>query len=218
MIWTDVKIPPAAFLVLPPGVACGQVPDESWIVNPKNRGLKDAFVWLEDPVRGVPLPIHPKHVKPNRKTSTLDQIACRFEPHVLALRQGDVLLAKNSSLALADVQFTGNPQINPQRRVNLPPLGQVAINGLNADRFPIRAESSNRPWMSAWIRVFDHPYYAITDAEGKFTLSDAPAGGYRIKIWHPTGGWLGGAAGRNGIPIVIAAGKNTPEPFEYPAP
>ncbi len=40
--------------------------------------------------------------------------------------------------------------------------------------------------MSAWIVVIDHPYHAVTDARGAFTLSDVPPGTYEMEIWHET--------------------------------
>ena len=39
-------------------------------------------------------------------------------------------------------------------------------------------------WMKAWIIVTEHPYYALTDADGQFRLENVPEGSYRIKAWH----------------------------------
>ena len=39
-------------------------------------------------------------------------------------------------------------------------------------------------WMNAWIYVFDHPYYAVTDAGGKFVIADVPAGEHVVELWH----------------------------------
>ena len=43
-------------------------------------------------------------------------------------------------------------------------------------------------WMLGWIHVFDHPYYAITDERGQFSLPNVPAGTYTLKAWHEDGG------------------------------
>jgi hypothetical protein len=40
---------------------------------------------------------------------------------------------------------------------------------------------------SHWL-ILDHPYAAITDAQGKFTIADLPAGDYEFRIWHETAG------------------------------
>jgi hypothetical protein len=41
-------------------------------------------------------------------------------------------------------------------------------------------------WMSGWIVVEDHPYYAVTDQTGSFNLSNVPPGDYEVKVWHET--------------------------------
>jgi hypothetical protein len=40
------------------------------------------------------------------------------------------------------------------------------------------------PWMKAQVKVFDHPWFAISDARGNFTL-ELPAGEHRLAFWHP---------------------------------
>ncbi len=39
-------------------------------------------------------------------------------------------------------------------------------------------------WMSAYIWVSKHPYYAVTDKSGKFEIADVPPGTYKLKAWH----------------------------------
>jgi hypothetical protein len=57
--------------------------------------------------------------------------------------------------------------------------------------------------MKAWVGIFDHPYFAVTDKNGKFEIKDAPAGKYRLFVWHEEVGYLGGVKGRNGQVITI---------------
>jgi Carboxypeptidase regulatory-like domain len=40
-------------------------------------------------------------------------------------------------------------------------------------------------YMESWALVEDHPYYAITDEQGRFSLTDIPPGAYRVVVWHP---------------------------------
>jgi hypothetical protein len=61
--------------------------------------------------------------------------------------------------------------------------------------------------MRSWVRVFNHPYHAITNAQGEFEIKDAPAGNYRLVIWHPEAGWVQG--GKTGLPIAIKANATT---------
>jgi hypothetical protein len=48
----------------------------------------------------------------------------------------------------------------------------------------IKVNCAIHPWMSAWFVVTGHPYYAITDANGGFTLTDVPAGTYAVQVWQ----------------------------------
>jgi hypothetical protein len=79
----------------------------------------------------------------------------------------------------------------------------VGINNLIADRFPVTLTCNIHPWMNGWVRVFDHPYFAVTDADGKFEIPQAPVGNYLLFVWHESAGFLDGKAGRNGRPVAI---------------
>jgi len=148
----------------------------------------------------------------------VDQPACTFIPHAVALREGQVLVAKNSSGIGHNFKWTGNPAINPGGNSLLPPGTSKEIDDLKADRIPIQIECNIHPWMKGWARVFDHPYYAVTDDDGNFAIKNAPAGDYRIKYWHGSAGWIGGAKGKDGDPIKIKGGANNLEEKPFPPP
>src|SRR5262249_13210585 len=48
----------------------------------------------------------------------------------------------------------------------------------------IEARCKLHPFARAYIAVFDHPYFAITDANGQFTIDGLPPGTYNVKVWH----------------------------------
>ncbi|MFO0863621.1 MAG: hypothetical protein U0744_02995 [Gemmataceae bacterium] len=203
----------------------GPLQDETWVVNPKNKGLKHAFVWLavkDAKAKGkdAKLPIHPNLKEVKNIDVQMDQPACAFIPHAIAIREGQNLIAKNGSTIGHNFKYTGNPNVpeNAGNNFLLPPGAQKKIEGLVADRLPIAVECNIHPWMKGWVRVFDHPYFAVTDEDGKFEIKDAPAGDFRILVWHGSGGWLGGAAGRNGKEVTIKSGANDLGTTEYPPP
>jgi hypothetical protein len=61
-------------------------------------------------------------------------------------------------------------------------------------------------WMKGFIYVFPHPYFAITDQEGRFEITNAPAGKLRIVAWQEKAGFVFGS--RDGIEIDVAADKS----------
>jgi hypothetical protein len=79
----------------------------------------------------------------------------------------------------------------------------MVIEKLKAQRLPVILTCTMHGWMEGWLRVFDHPYYAITDADGRFEIPLAPAGRWRLTVWHEANGWRGGAAGKDGEPVVV---------------
>lgn len=186
----------------------GDILSEAWVVNKDNKGVKWTLVWLSGepkpaPEKPAPLPIHPNLKAVPEKPAELDQPCCVFIPHMLGVRQGQTVLIKNSAPVPHNINVTGNPKVNEGFNVLLPAGGEHKATKLKADRYPLTATCNIHPWMNARIAVFDHPYFAITDADGKFEIKDAPAGEWRLKVWHESIGWRGGADGKDGEKITI---------------
>jgi plastocyanin len=186
----------------------GPIPDESWVINSDNRGVRWAFVWLA-PEPGQPkLSINPELKAIKQHEVVIDQPCCRFEPHALAVREGQELIFKNSAPVAHNVNWTGVLK-NPGSNQILPAGQSFAIKGLVVDKYPLTVACNIHPWMKAWVRVFDNPYYAVTDADGNFEIKLAPAGKCRLFVWQESVGYRGGAAGRNGMPIDIKPDTTT---------
>jgi hypothetical protein len=127
-------------------------------------------------------------------------------PHAVAVRQGQVLILKNSAVVAHNFHLDGGVD-NPGANVLIPPDGErVEVKDLKAAQRPIVVTCGIHTWMRGWVRVFDHPYFAITDADGKFEIKKAPAGEWRLFIWQEETGWLH-KGGREGEPITIKAGQ-----------
>jgi hypothetical protein len=223
------KVPQRAF---PPAAKGANLPPcaamdkefltEDWIVDPKTKAVKDAVVWLapeptpdqwkrlkatgKDRLREFPsfkpADIHPALVRPPAAAVEIDQPCCRFIPHQTAIRVGQALVIKNSAAfphnAKYDTDNNGsdNPLISPGKDVQIP-IKQP-------ERSEIKIFCSIHPWMWASVRVFDHPYFAVTNEKGEYEIKDAPAGKYRIFVWHSSGGFSGGNDGRFGYELTIA--------------
>jgi plastocyanin len=153
---------------------CRDVPNESLLAGP-GQGLRYAVVTLEGITKGKAVEREAVH--------ELDNLGCRFVPHVLASSVGQFVVFKNSDpiLHTAHALFTsGQPQFN----IGLYP-GKTSRKPLVTPGV-VKIVCEVHPWMSAYIVVSDHPYYAVTDVYGDYLINDIPAGSYRLKVWHET--------------------------------
>jgi len=55
---------------------------------------------------------------------------------------------------------------------------------LGKPELPLRVKCDLHPWMSGWVGIFAHPYFAVTGADGAFELKGLPPGEYEIEAWH----------------------------------
>jgi hypothetical protein len=58
------------------------------------------------------------------------------------------------------------------------------------ETLPALVRSSIYPTAKAYFIVKDHPYFAVTDANGVFELKNLPAGRHELTIWHETVGYV----------------------------
>lgn len=167
------------------------------VVNPKNDGVKNVVVWLrpdtndrKDKLKAEQ--INPALAKVPAKNHLVDQPCCQFEPRILAVRVGDTLEVKNSAPVNHNIKYDGANAFN----VNLPPgMSHKMEQPFGPSAVPVVFGCSIHPWMAGRIRTFEHPYFAVTDADGKFEIKDAPAGKFRVVYWHE----LGFHKGKDGI-------------------
>jgi len=214
VVFAGDKLPEAAELKIDKDqdhcLAKGKILNEEWVVNKTNKGVKNVFVWLApDPAGAVKtLPIHASLKDLKDKKVEIDQPNCAFIPHALAMREGQVLVAKNSSPIAHNVNATGYPTKNPARNILVPAKSQIELEGLRADEWPVSVACNIHPWMKAWVRIYDHPYFAVTDENGNFEIKLAPAGKWRLRAWHDTG-YRGGKEGKAGQEIEVKGGQVT---------
>jgi hypothetical protein len=115
---------------------------------------------------------------------TLDQKGCTFRPHVIVARVGQPIIVKNSDPFLHTVRSLDAEQ-SPAFNLAQPTIGQRQVEALRAvETFAVTCDL--HPWMKAWVRVFNHPYFAVTGTDGSFSLPPLPPGTYRVKAWHET--------------------------------
>ena len=183
----------------------GTILDESLLIDPKSKGLKNVFVYfLFEP--GTKIPIAPSQQKFPPEV-VIDQPACMFWPRALAVREGQVFVVNNSSAIAHNIRWTGDPVAgNDGRNVLIMPGDKTEIKDLKAQRLPLPLECNIHGWMKGRLGVFNHPYYAITDENGNFEIKDAPAGVQKLMIYHEEVGYRLGLKGKGGEEITVKAG------------
>lgn len=158
---------------------CGKQNDESILVA-KNGGLKNVVVWLY--TNDVP-PIHPAYAAAPKEL-LLDNNKCRFEPRVAGLWTKQTLVLGNSDPVghNSKLDFFNNDPRND----NVPSGAKLKLVGkINVgERLPTPVMCGSHPWMKGHLLVQEHPYFAVTDANGKFTIKNVPAGEWTFKVWH----------------------------------
>lgn len=159
--------------------------DESLVIHQENRGLQNVILWLESK---TPVPVHPDYLNNAPKPALLDNKGCRFEPRVVQLRTGQTLELRNSD-PVAHNAAAWLKRSTPFNEVI--PIGQSTQRIIRkAETLPARVDCSIHAWMRAWLVVLDHPYSAVTDKDGRFELTNVPAGQWRIRMWHERPGNL----------------------------
>jgi hypothetical protein len=191
----------------------GPILKNDLIVNKKNKGIRWALVWLtdeNDAKSTKEIPTHPSLKKIAPKVE-IDQPCCEFEPRVMGIQEGQDLVIKNSMSIAHNTYMNGGllgPNINPL----IPAKGDyvVAKEKLKARYMPLLYTCSIHGWMRGYLGIFKHPYFVVTDADGNFTLKNAPAGKYRLMVWHEQG-WVinGPSPDKRGRVIDIKANGTT---------
>lgn len=180
--------------------------NQPWVINSKDRGVRDVFVWIQPLKKDQKLRIHPARIALGKAKLTVNIVGDRFQPAALALREGQWLEVVNRMKKNHCLQWQGHPFTNGGGNVIIPPGGVFVLKTLIRDyKLPVTLKCALRKWMNATVRVFDHPYFTVTDANGNFTIKQAPAGKCRLFTWHRQAGYLEGVNGRNGTVINIPA-------------
>ena len=115
---------------------------------------------------------------------TMDQHGCQYKPHVMGIMVGQPFKVLNSDGILHNVHTTStaNPSFNQAQ----PKFKKTIQAKIEKPEMPIKVQCDAHGWMHAWWVSEDHPYYAVTDANGAFKLADVPAGDYELEAWHET--------------------------------
>jgi len=168
--------------------------DLSFVIDPKTRGIANVVVWVKPPAK-MYLETHAKF-KVRKDDVIIDQPHCAYVPRVSAsnpvyfngkapVATGQKLIIKNSATVPHNVQGIVDEKVNKPFNPNMPAMTQLDFTEkINPQRLPVLLQCNIHAWMRAELYVFDHPYYAITDAKGDYTIPFVPAGAEVFIMGH----------------------------------
>ena len=161
-------------------------------------GLKNVFLHLEGA---------PKSAGPN-EPAVLDQVHCRYVPHVLGVTAGQRLVVKSSDATMHNVHLIADK--NPAANFGMTAAGQEKTLTFTQPE-TIRVKCDVHPWMTAYVIVCENPFFAVSGDDGTFEMKDLPPGEYKLVAWHEL-------YGRLEQPISVADHKAADATFEYKEP
>ena len=142
------------------------------IVN-ENKTLKNVLVYLKDV----------KYDGKVRETqAVLDQTGCMYSPHVQGMMAGQELLIKNSDATLHNIHAL--PTINSEFNFAMPHVVKEKAIKIAKPEHAMYIKCDVHPWMKAYVSIFNHPYYAVTNDTGYYQIDNVPPGKYEVVAWH----------------------------------
>jgi hypothetical protein len=155
---------------------CGTERRAASLLIGRDGGVQNVVVRLADMAKGKPL-------DPPRNVS-VDQKDCEYVPRVLLFPAGSIVRIHNSDGILHNVNTLS--ETNPTFNVAQPKFRRVVAKRIAEPEMPIRVQCDVHTWMRGWWISHEHPYYALTDGAGRFSLHDVPPGEYDLELWHET--------------------------------
>jgi plastocyanin len=152
----------------------GALPTTHFYVVSAGGGLADVIVSLKG--------ISGKSAGASAAPATLDQKGALYSPQIIAIQTGQKLIVKNSDPLVHNVH--AKPAANPESNQVQMSGGADLTYSFDKPEMFLKFQCDMHKWMFAWVSVFDHPYFAVSGADGKFTIKDVPPGKYTLEATH----------------------------------
>jgi hypothetical protein len=184
-IFFEGALPPPELIKMDKDPACcpaGALPvySEEVAINPDNT-LRNVFIYIKHGLT-------PRQFTTPASPVILDQRGCRYEPRVFGIQVGQPLRILNSDRTFHNVHASA--QKNKAFNLAMSAVMKVRERSFDHPEIMIPIRCNVHSWMIAYAGVLDHPFYAVTGAQGNFTLRSLPGGEYMLEAWHEKLGTL----------------------------
>jgi plastocyanin len=139
-------------------------------------GLANVFVYVKSG-----LPTGAKHAAPTTP-AVIDQSGCLYSPRVFGVMAGQQIEIRNSDAVLHNIKAV--PKKNRGFNISQPTKDMKTTRSFPTPELAIPFECNVHGWMHAKVFVMDNPYFAVSDANGAFSIKGLPAGTYTLEAWH----------------------------------
>ncbi len=155
--------------------ACsGDVFPEVFVIGDAGE-LANVLVHVKE---GVPNKVYP----PPKQPVVVNQVGCRYTPHVFAAMVGQPVVFMTSDPTLHTVDV--HARINPKFAVTMPHHYRGGAKIFEKEELMIPVMCSVHPWMLAFGNILSHPYFFVSEPNGRYLIRDLPVGEYTLEAWH----------------------------------
>ena len=160
-------------------------PSQRMVYDEANLTVANCFVYLADITKGKDWTGEFAKGEDERE-AILDQIECTYVPHVLGVRTNTQLRIKNSDPAEHNVHIYRGNTSGPTVANVLSPAGSNLTPGPAFIEKPAvyEVKCDIHAWMNGYVWALNHPYFAVTGKDGKFSIENVPPGTYTLVMWH----------------------------------
>jgi len=153
---------------------CGTTPEAATVANAK--GVSNAIVWIAGVRTGKALPVE--------KRAELSSEKCALDPRVQGVVVGTTVNVFNEDRLIHRLAFIRGAHDTLTTMPFFNAGETVASERLATKSGIVEVRCTLHPWTRGYIAVFDHPYFAVTDANGAFTIDSLAPGSYTMMVWH----------------------------------
>jgi plastocyanin len=183
-IMFDGPVPPPKKVPNTSDSDIGPVFYEDLIVN--KGGVANVFVHISA--------VKAKNYPSSSNRKVIEIKGHQFRPRVVGVMTNQPLAFKNSDGILYNVH--GLPKVNNQFNLGMPPTAKAKTMRFAKPEGPFKVKCDVHPWMSGYVAVMTHPYFAVSDQNGNFRINTVglEPGTYKIRAWHEKLGTRTGTA------------------------